>query len=128
MCPVGRWLVLSCSTRLVHMCQNSSDITDMVLSSEKLPWGQAQVCNTCTYMYSIYVSVYTRCTLHIIITNTISLSLSLCLPPPHTHTHTLQCQKGYVFSLPQTGYVNWYLSIIATQTNNTQVWINLPPI
>jgi hypothetical protein len=78
----GRWVVLSCSTQLAHMCQSASNITEIVLSSDRLAWGQAQ------------------------------------------------CPQGYVFSLPQTGYVNWnlYELMVLKSSNTNQVWINLPPV
>ena len=43
-CPIGRWVVVSCSTPLVHMCQSVSNITDIVLSDKASPWGQVKVC------------------------------------------------------------------------------------
>ena len=54
-------MVLSCSTQLAHMCQSASNITEIVLSSDRLAWGQAQVIRTtCTvhvptlYMENVY--------------------------------------------------------------------------
>ena len=41
---IGRWVVLSCSEYLVHMCQSSSNISDVALSIDRGEWGRAQVC------------------------------------------------------------------------------------
>ena len=43
LCPAGRWMVMSCSIQLAHMCQNVSNITEIVLSLDRLEWGQAKV-------------------------------------------------------------------------------------
>ena len=58
LCPVGRWVVLSCSTELTHMCQSSSNITEIVFSSARLSWGQAQVIRETTYMYTCTFIIY----------------------------------------------------------------------
>jgi hypothetical protein len=75
----GRWVVLSCSVELHHMCQRPSNMSDIALSADRAQWVKAQ------------------------------------------------CPEGYVFSLPQTGYVNWSLYVETTKANATLVWINLPP-
>ena len=41
---IGRWVVLSCSEDLVHMCQSSGNISDVALSIDRGKWGTAQVC------------------------------------------------------------------------------------
>ena len=52
-------MVLSCSTQLAHMCQSASNITEIVLSSDRLAWGQAQV-RTKNYIHvpTLYVYMY----------------------------------------------------------------------
>ncbi|CAI8033125.1 hypothetical protein GBAR_LOCUS18682 [Geodia barretti] len=74
----GRWVVLSCSEDLVHMCQSSANISDVALSIDRGQWGTAQCPQG--YAFSLPQTGYVNRKLYVAATNTNTSHVWINLP------------------------------------------------